>query len=58
MSAKFHTIPVVEFFIGSEDEEIKRAANPQDFEETSALLNQLRSENPDTEYYMFAEIDA
>lgn len=52
-------LPVVSFVICDHDnEEMHEADNNRDFEETDALLNRLREENPDTNYTMYAEVDA
>ncbi len=58
MDYQFCTIPVVRFFISDSDEGIHEAAWPQDFEASCALLEKLRSENPDISYTLCAEIDA
>ena len=57
MSA-WHTIQVVEFCIGDDDEGHHTADNPQSFEDTNALLEELRAKNPTVTYTMFAEVDA
>lgn len=58
MDYKLHTIPVLKYFIGDDDEGIHEADNPQDFDESCALLKRLRDENPETTYTLCAEVDA
>ena len=58
MSYQLHTIPVVKYFIGDDDEGLHEADNPQGFEESAALLERLRAENPDVLYTLCAEVDA
>lgn len=56
--SNYQTVPVIEYLISDDDEGINHAENTTSFEETDALLQKLRAENPDVTYTMFAEIDA
>ena len=58
MTSNLRTIPVVKYFIGDGSEEPYEADNPQDFDESVALLERLRDENPEVLYTLCAEIDA
>ena len=58
MTYLFHTLPVVKFVICDDDECTYEADNNRDFQESDALLNRLREENPDVLYTLYAEIDA
>ena len=58
MSYLFHTLPVVKFVICDDDEGTHEADNNRDFEESEALLNRLREENPCVCYLLYAEVDA
>lgn len=58
MNSNLRTIPVVKYFIGDDDEGLHEADNPQDFDESVALLERLRDENPDVLYTLCAEVDA
>ena len=59
MTSNMRTIPVVKYFIGDDDEGmLHEADNPQDFDNSVALLERLRDENPDTLYILCAEVDA
>lgn len=56
--SRFETVLVERFFIGDDDEGIHEADNPQSFDDTAALLERLRAENPTVKYAMCAIIDA
>lgn len=58
MGYLFHTLPVVKFIVCDDDEETHEADNNRDFEESAALLNRLREENPDVLYTLYAEVEA
>jgi hypothetical protein len=57
-SSSWETLLVLSFGISDEDEGVHEADNPRSFEQTSALLEKLRAENPTLGYAMFAVIDA
>ena len=54
----WQTIQVLRYFIGDDDEGIHEADNPQDFDDSCALLERLRDENPENTYTLCAEVDA
>lgn len=56
--SNLRTIPVVKYFIGDDYECIHEADNPQDFDESVALLERLRDESPDVLFTLCAEVDA
>lgn len=56
--SRFETVLVERYFIGDDDEGIHEADNPASFDDTDALLEKLRSENPTVNYTMCAAIDA
>lgn len=58
MTSNLRTIPVVKYFIGDREEWLHEADNPQDFDESVALLERLRDENPEVPYTLCAEVDA
>ena len=58
MAYLFHSLPVVKFVICDDDEGTHEADNNRDFEESDALLNRLREENPDVAYTLYAEVEA
>lgn len=57
-SSAWETVLVSRYGISDEDEGLHEADNPRSFDETSALLEKLRAENPDLGFTMFALIDA
>jgi hypothetical protein len=56
--SNYQTIPVVEYAICDSDEDMHYAEDRNSFDRTDELLHKLRSENPDVEYTMYAEVDA
>lgn len=54
----FVRVPVNGFMVCDDDENVHHADNTLSFADTNKLLQKLRTENPDIEYTMFAEIDA
>lgn len=57
-SSSWETLLVSRFGISDEDEMVHEADNPRSFDETSALLEKLRKDNPDVGFMMFAVLDA
>jgi hypothetical protein len=49
-------VPVVSYQIMDSDEVWHHPDNPRDFDQASALLEKLKSENPGKEYTLFAEL--